>query len=179
LEIIHILAGPIVGVVITVLAFSDDSFIKRKLRRFFLVRRTEKRLAGDTEAIVSGAIALATFLGNVYLLFWNCFLAIFVFPPQYRGLTSAIWEVMVLGYGVRAAYVFSQYELRDLGSVPAVGKTLYDRFLRLEQVAINVFTTIYFTIGILLDRVSQAASWRFVVLLLGQGYGNRLWCDLP
>jgi hypothetical protein len=156
-EIIHIFAGPIVGIVITVLAFSDDFFIKRKLKQFFKGRGVEEDVAKQIEAIVSGGIALGTFWGNVYLLFWNLAVAVSIFPHPIDGLALIIWELVLLVYGIRAVYVYYEYELVDLGEIEIdthilARKILLDQFLRLEQVGLNVFTTSYFVLGVFLER---------------------------
>lgn len=148
MEIVHILAGPVVGIAITALAFSDEFLIKRKVEAFFAARGVSAELAEAIEAMISGGIAFATFLGNIYLAVINSIIAAMVFPFENIKVVLGVSEVITFLLILQAAYIFREYELLDLGEICPVGQITYDRFLRWEQVILNAVTLGYFLIGI-------------------------------
>ena len=150
-EIAHILAGPILGIVITVLAFKDDSLILGKLKELFKIKKTPQDLAESIEDIVSGSVALATFLGNVYLFIFNSIIALIVFP---RPDLNIVIISLVGGIGIvgQTIYIFRKYGA-DIGEFcpwPRITEMRYPEFLRWEQVVLNILTVIYFSVGIYL-----------------------------
>jgi hypothetical protein len=160
LGIIHILSGPVIGVLITALAFADEIFIRRNLNEFFARRRISEDRAAGMETMISGGIALATFFGNCYIFIINCFLAIIVFPfpSRYSELIFLIAEVAVLILLIQLSYVRLEYNILYIGdrlpfrhSKFGFFRTMtYARFLVWEQAGLNVVTLFYFALGIFL-----------------------------
>jgi hypothetical protein len=160
LGIIHILAGPFIGILITALGFADEVFIQGSLKAFFLRRRTSEDRAAGIETMISGVIALATFFANCYIFIINCFLAVIVFPfpSRYSQLIFVIGEVVALILLVQLFYIRSEYSLLYIGdrlpfsrSKFKIFRTMtYARFLLWEQAGFNVVTSFYFALGILL-----------------------------
>jgi hypothetical protein len=149
-EIVHILAGPVVAVVITALAFSDDFVIRRKVKDFFSERKVDKDLAEAIETMIAGGIALATFLANVYLFIINLVIALIVFPMEDINIVSAIGGVLTLAILGQTVYIFMKYRILDIGEVCPIGTITYDKFLRWEQVILNSLIAIYFIVGLCL-----------------------------
>jgi hypothetical protein len=152
LEIAHILSGPTVGLFITVLAFNDDAIITRRIREFFHNRGTDKNLADIVERMISGGIALATFLGNVYVLVINCVIVFLVFPATDLKIVALISTLTVAIVTGQAVYllVIRRYGVLDIGEICPIGQITWDRCLRWEQLVLTVLTVIYFGIGIYL-----------------------------
>ncbi len=152
MEIIHILAGPLVGVIIKLPAFSDDRLIKRKLKTYFQSSNVDTALASKVEAMVSTGIALATFLGNSYLFIFSCFLAVKTWE-----LNDIFWGVVittVVGVMLVIQSIWTVFcrNLEYLAELGVIGKIRYDGLLRGEQVVINILTVGYFCYGLQLFR---------------------------
>ncbi|HEY1794902.1 MAG TPA: hypothetical protein VGG57_02160 [Stellaceae bacterium] len=151
MEVIHILAGPVVGILITSLAFSDDLFIKYRVHAFFRQRGVAPALAEAIEDMISGGIAFATFLGNVYIFIINSLIAAIVFPRHDVEIIILIGEISSLVLVLQASFIYSEYDIWDLGEICPTGATTYDVFLRWEQVVLNLTMLAYFILGLSLS----------------------------
>jgi hypothetical protein len=155
IEIAHILAGPLLGILVTALAFNDDHLIQGKLEAFFQQHQTPNLLKTNTKDMMAGAIAFATFLGNVYLFVFNGFIAFIVFAAQYLRAVAIISLVGGACLIIQAVYLFRKYGVLDLGeeAAPLPWKTemLYPKFLQWEQFFLSIFILIYFAVGVYLN----------------------------
>jgi hypothetical protein len=162
LEIAHILSGPVLGIFVTGLAFLDDHLIHKKFDAFFTASGTTPELKRETKDLMAGAIAFATFLGNVYLFVLNGVIAtLMVFPAQHMTIVAIISAVTAASLVIQVGYLFYEYGVMDLGAgaAPFPGnkkrvadeKILYPKFLKWEQLALSIFVVVYFAIGIYLN----------------------------
>jgi len=144
MEILHVLAGPVVGVIITLLAFSDDHLIKQKLKRFLHDRDVNDGLSKEIEKLVSAGIALATFMGNVYLFIFNCIIAAITFPISKIYIVFLITTIFAFMIFIQSIYTIWFWSLQYMAERIIGGKITYDTFSRWEQVLINIVTFGYF-----------------------------------
>jgi hypothetical protein len=144
MEIVHVLFGPVVGVIITLLAFSDDFLIKRKLDKFLNDRSVDEALAKEIEKLVSAGIALATFMGNAYLFIFNCIIAAITFSILKIYLLFEITTFISIMLLAQSIYTNLRWSLQYMAERLIFGRMPYDMFLRWEQVLINLLTFVYF-----------------------------------
>jgi hypothetical protein len=154
-EPIHILAGPTVGVFLTILAFADEQRIRQVIARYLTRRRVQDDLADRVAVLTTASSFLGTFLGNIYLASINSIIGIIVFPIKYYPLTISISEIVILSLAIRTVHLFTEYDVLDIFEIeirpaPGIVRT-YDQILRIEQVSLNIITFIYFAIGIYLN----------------------------
>jgi hypothetical protein len=145
MEIVHVLFGPVVGVIITLLAFSDDFLIKQKLEKFLKDRGVNKALAREIEKLISAAIALATFMGNGYLFLFNCAVAAITFPVLKIYILFGGTTLLAILIVVQAIYTIFRWSLQYMAERLVWGRMPYDVFLRWQQVFINIVTFVYFS----------------------------------
>jgi hypothetical protein len=145
-DALHIFFPPAVGVALTVASFSIDRIIAGKLREYLVERRlVEPKLSEWIVRLAKSIAVLVTYYANVIVLLANCFLAFAVFPCAY-----IIWLICI-GFAVLMVIVLkiawlSQYDAIDITDLKRLGVDI-DLWLRLEQIAFNLFTIGYFYVG--------------------------------
>src|SRR5260370_211233 len=97
---------------------------------FFSDRDVDPDLAAAIETMIAGGIALATFLGNVYIFIINLIIALIVFPAQDLKIVSMIGLVLGIAVVGQTVYIFRTYRVIDIGEVCPIGSITYDKFLR-------------------------------------------------
>lgn len=155
IEIAHILSGPVLGILVTALAFNDDALIHSKLEVFFRDKNTDQELAQNTRDMMAGAIAFATFLGNAYLVVFNCVIAFIIYPAHYLRIVTIISLSAAACVLLQAGYLIWRHGVLSLGEesapLPWNTKMLYPKFLRWEQLILSIAMVLYFAIGIWLN----------------------------
>jgi hypothetical protein len=145
-DALHIFFPPAVGVALTVASFAIDHIIAGKLSEYLVEKRKiESDLSGWIVRLAKSIAVLVTYYANVIVLLANCFLAFAVFPYAWFVWLICIGFAVLMVIVLEVAWL-SQYDAIDVTELKRAGMDI-DLWLRLEQIAFNLFTIGYFYVG--------------------------------
>lgn len=122
------------------------------MNEYLSSRQLDANLADRIVRLAKAITLQATYYSNVIVLLTNCLLAFAVFPSYYGIWVFLIFYVVGMLMQTRLGFLW-QYEAIDITddlpalNLPQLGVVSVELSLRLEQVAFNVFTVVYFGVG--------------------------------